>query len=77
MRDSRFDGNALVTGAFGLRYYAGAPIVSETTGHRLGALCVIDTAARADTSPAQRALLTDLAKMVATLLEEKVAKASS
>ena len=72
-RDSRFDGNTLVTGAAGLRYYAGAPIVSEATGHRLGALCVLDTSARSETTPAQRAFLTDLAKMVATLLEEKVA----
>jgi diguanylate cyclase (GGDEF)-like protein len=72
-RDSRFEANALVTGDFGLRYYAGVPIVSKTTGHRLGALCVIDKSARTETGPAQRALLTDLAKMVATLLEEKMA----
>lgn len=71
-RDSRFTGNALVTGDLGLRYYAGAPIVSERTGHRLGAVCIIDTSAHTETSPAQRALLADLAKMVATLLEEKV-----
>ena len=72
MQDDRFKDNAFVTGAFGLRYYAGAPIVSESTGHRLGALCVIDKAPRTETNPAQRALLADLAKMVATLLEEKV-----
>lgn len=70
--DERFKDNALVTGAFGLRYYAGAPIISESTGHRLGALCVFDKSTRTETNPAQRALLADLAKMVATLLEEKV-----
>ena len=70
-RDSRFEQNALVTGDLGLRYYAGAPIISETTGHRLGALCIIDKSARTETSQAQRALLTDLAKMAAMLLEEK------
>lgn len=72
-RDIRFRHNLLVTGKFGLRYYAGAPIVSETTGYRLGAVCVIDTSARAETSVAQRALLTDLAKMAATLIEEAMA----
>ena len=71
-RDSRFEQNVQVTGDIGVRYYAGAPIVSETTGHKLGAVCVVDTSARGETSPAQRALLTDLAKMAATLLEEKV-----
>jgi diguanylate cyclase (GGDEF)-like protein len=72
LEDGRFRDNPLVAGGFGMRYYLGAPIVSESTGHRLGALCVIDTCARIETSPAQRALLTDLAKMVAVLLEEKL-----
>jgi diguanylate cyclase (GGDEF)-like protein/PAS domain S-box-containing protein len=72
-RDIRFEQNALVTGDFGLRYYAGAPIISATTGLPLGALCVIDRTSRANTSPAERALLTDLAKMAATLIEEKMA----
>lgn len=71
-RDRRFEANPFVTGAFHLRYYAGAPILSEASGHRIGTVCVIDKSARAETSPAQRALLTDLAKMAATLLEEKV-----
>ena len=69
-RDGRFKENALVVGDFGLRYYAGAPIISATSGHRLGALCVIDKTARTETSPAQRALLTDLAKMAAALIED-------
>jgi diguanylate cyclase (GGDEF)-like protein len=72
-RDARFESNALVTGDFGLRYYAGAPIVSETTGHRLGAVCIIDKQSRAETTPAERAALTVLAKMAAAMLEEKVA----
>jgi GAF domain-containing protein len=71
-RDVRFEHNALVTGDIGLRYYAGAPIVSVTTGLRLGALCVIDRTTRVTTSPAERALLTDLAKMAATLIEDKM-----
>lgn len=72
-RDARFEANALVTGDLGLRYYAGAPIVSERTGHRLGAVCIVDKQSRAETTPAERAALTVLAKMAATMLEEKVA----
>jgi diguanylate cyclase (GGDEF)-like protein/PAS domain S-box-containing protein len=75
LQDDRFKDNALVTGALGLRYYAGAPIFSQSTGHRLGALCVIDQSPRAETNAAQRAVLADLAKMVATLLEEKLSLA--
>ena len=71
-RDSRFEANPFVTGAFHVRYYAGAPILSGASGHHIGTVCIIDKSARAETSPAQRALLTDLAKMAVTLLEEKV-----
>ena len=71
--DSRFVENLLVKSDFGLRYYAGAPIVSPTSNHRLGTLCVMDRTARAETGQAQRALLTDLAKMAGTLLDEKMA----
>jgi diguanylate cyclase (GGDEF)-like protein len=69
-RDARFQDNALVTGDLGLRYYAGAPIVSQGSGHRLGALCVLDKTGRSITSPAQRAILTDLAQMAAALIED-------
>ncbi len=71
-RDNRFKANPFVTGPFHVRYYAGAPIVSKANGHHIGTVCVIDIAARAETSPAERALLTDLAQMAGTLLEEKV-----
>lgn len=40
-RDPRFADNPLVVGDFGLRFYAGAPIIGSS-GHALGALCVID-----------------------------------
>lgn len=43
--DPRFAGNPLVTGGPGIRFYAGAPLISPE-GAPLGALCVIDSVAR-------------------------------
>jgi diguanylate cyclase (GGDEF)-like protein len=40
-KDPRFADNALVTGAFGLRFYAGCPIIGPS-GLPMGAICVID-----------------------------------
>jgi diguanylate cyclase (GGDEF)-like protein len=71
--DDRFKDNPLVTGEIGVRYYAGAPVISRRDGHKLGALCVIDTVAHAYTGSAKRAILQDLAGMAADLLEEATA----
>ncbi len=62
--DARFADNPLVTGEPHIRFYAGQPLVSAE-GAPLGALCVIDTAPRADgLTDIQRETLVVLAKSV-------------
>ena len=66
--DPRFRDNALVTGPPHIRFYAGAPLIGRD-GEPLGALCVIDTASRADLTPLQREGLELLARQVMMELE--------
>ncbi len=68
-QDPRFADNPLVQGAPHLRFYAGAPIVTED-GHALGTVCVIDQRARVLT-PAQRTSLQSLSSLVASLLDHE------
>jgi len=66
-RDDRFAQNPLVTGDPGIRFYAGAPLLTPD-GFGLGTLCVIDRESRKLT-PDQIAALEALARTVVTQLE--------
>lgn len=60
--DVRFHDNPAVTGEFGLRFYAGQPLVTPN-GMRVGTLCIVDRVPRAF-GESERALLRDLAVLV-------------
>ena len=61
-KDPRFHDNPLVMGDLGIRFYAGAPLISGE-GHNLGTLCIIDTKDRAFDDD-ERDSLRDLGSMV-------------
>ena len=67
--DPRFAQNALVTGPLGIRFYCGVPLL-DSSGHRLGMLCVLDQRARR-LSDIQCNALTQLASVVMYLLENR------
>ena len=66
--DTRFGGNPLVRGEPGIRFYAGAPLITSE-GQKLGALCVIDTRPRELTDD-QTAALRALAARITQELEQ-------
>ncbi len=68
--DERFEGNPLVTGGPAVRFYAGAPLTASD-GHKLGAMCVIDTAPRAPLTPEEEAALARLAERAVGLIERR------
>nr|KIS29424.1 histidine kinase [Novosphingobium sp. P6W] len=68
--DPRFRDNALVVGEPAIRFYAGAPLVSED-GVQLGALCVIDRTPRSDLTPVQREGLKVLAATIVGQLAQR------
>ncbi len=65
--DKRFEKNPLVTAKNGIRFYAGAPLVTME-GQGLGSLCVIDSAART-IDEKQRETLEALARLVVANME--------
>jgi signal transduction histidine kinase len=69
--DPRFAKNPLVTGPPGIRYYAGAPIVTRE-GLKLGSLCLIDTVPRKPLSPQEKHDLRSLAALIVDQLELRV-----
>ncbi len=64
--DDRFFDNPFVTGDFNIRFYAGAPIVSED-GFKLGTVCIYDTKKRKLSKTKRNALLL-FSKQVTKLL---------
>lgn len=69
--DPRTSAHPLVTGDFGLRFYAAAPLTTSDC-HNLGTLCVIDRLPR-EIGSAELATLRDLAAIVMDELELRLA----
>jgi diguanylate cyclase (GGDEF)-like protein len=68
LKDPRWADNPQVVGDPGLRFYAGAAVVTGD-GHALGSLCVADTSGPRELSARTLAGLTALARQTAILLE--------
>lgn len=71
-QDQRLVCNPFVQSEPGVRFYAGAPLITPD-GYNLGTLCLLDTKPRSDLSADQRATLIDLAAMVMDELELRLA----
>ncbi|MBA4788166.1 MAG: sensor domain-containing phosphodiesterase [Rhizobiales bacterium] len=67
-RDTRFHDNPLVTATGGIRFYAGAPLLSGE-GHAIGALCILDTRPRTGFASEECERLSQLAHIVMDRLE--------
>ena len=74
LQDERFRDHPRVTGAPGIRFYAGQPL-RGVDGRPFGTFCILDTAPRAF-GDADRRLLCDLARLVEDELRDKHAGAA-
>ncbi|MBW4516123.1 MAG: PAS domain-containing protein [Timaviella obliquedivisa GSE-PSE-MK23-08B] len=72
LQDDRFACTPLVQDEPGVRFYAGAPLLTHD-GFNLGTLCVVDTRPHDSMSLEQQATLVDLAAMVVDELELRLA----
>jgi PAS domain S-box-containing protein len=70
--DERFACNGFVQSEPGVRFYAGAPLLTRD-GFNLGTLCLLDTQPRDSLSAEQQATLVDLAAMVVDEFELRLA----
>ncbi len=68
LEDPRFTDNPLVRGAPFIRYYAGAPLMSQP-GLGLGSLCILDSEVRPPMSEADKRLLQDASSLVVAHLQ--------
>lgn len=71
-RDDRFVCNPFVQAEPGVRFYAGAPLISQD-GFNLGTLCLLDSQPHDPFTAEQQATLVDLAAMVVDELELRLA----
>ncbi|QJD97230.1 PAS domain S-box protein [Mucilaginibacter robiniae] len=67
LQDPLFDHNPLVHGSFGLRFYAGAPLITHD-GYFIGTICVIDTQPRLF-NPQEEKVLKRMAAVVMEQIE--------
>jgi serine/threonine protein kinase len=70
LEDVRFAGNPLVLGGPGIRFYAGAPLVSSANGYRYGSLCIIDTKPHKEFTPEQYNLLAQFGELTVREIEK-------
>jgi GAF domain-containing protein len=70
--DDRFTCNPFVQSEPGVRFYAGAPLLTQD-GFNLGTLCLLDTKPHDALTDEQKATLVDLAAMVVDELELRLA----
>lgn len=68
--EARFGEEDMVTGTPGVRFFAGAPLVTPD-GHRLGALCLADTEPHDAFSATDRETLKDWADVIVDVMERR------